>query len=94
MRPTRLRTSLDVSAPLAQNAQVFYHARVATLCRPSTPLPGRDSLTIHPPFDSTGPAPVTKRTVPGPRDGFTLENVNTEILTAVPYDIVREGIKY
>ena len=40
------------------------------------------------------PAPVTKRTVPGPRDGFTLENVKTEILTAVPYDIVREDIKY
>jgi len=49
---------------------------------------------MHLPFDSTEPAPVTKRTVPGPRDGFTLENVKTEILTAVPYDIVREGIKY
>ena len=83
-----------MSAPLAQTAQVFYHARVAPLCRPSTPLPGRYLLTIHLPFDSTEPAPVTKRTVPGPRDGFTLENVKTEILTAVPYDIVREGIKY
>ena len=37
---------------------------------------------------------VTKRTVAGPRDGFTLENVKTEILTPIPYDIVREGIKY
>ena len=72
----------------------FLSRAVAPLCRPSTPLPGRDLLTIHLPFDSTEPAPVTKRTVPGPRDGFTLENVKTEILTAVPYDIVREGIKY
>ena len=37
---------------------------------------------------------VTKRTIPGPRDGFMLENVKTEILTPIPYDIVREGIKY
>ena len=37
---------------------------------------------------------VTKRAVTGlPRDGFTLENVNTEILTPIPYDIVREGVQ-
>ena len=36
----------------------------------------------------------TKRTITGPREGFTLENVKTEILTPIPYDIVREGIKY
>lgn len=28
----------------------------------------------------------TKRVIPGPRDGFTLENVKTEILTPIPYD--------
>ena len=38
-------------------------------------------------------APETKRTIPGPRAGFTLENVKTEILTPIPYDIVREGVQ-
>ena len=41
-----------------------------------------------------GKTVVTKRTVAGPRDGFTLENVQSTILTPIPYDIVREGIKY
>ena len=36
----------------------------------------------------------TRRTIVGPRDGLTLENVKSEILTPIPYDIVREGIKY
>ena len=29
-----------------------------------------------------------------PSQGFTLENVQSTILTPIPYDIVREGIKY
>jgi len=38
---------------------------------------------------------VTKRAVTGaPREGFELTNVKTELLTPIPYDIVREGIKY
>jgi large subunit ribosomal protein L21e len=38
---------------------------------------------------------VTKRAVSGaPRDGFEITNVKTELLTPIPYDIVREGIKY
>jgi large subunit ribosomal protein L21e len=38
---------------------------------------------------------VTKRVNPGtPREGFALVNVTSEILTPIPYDIVREGIKY
>ena len=37
---------------------------------------------------------VTKRAPAGlPREGFTLENVKTEILTPIPYDIVREGVQ-
>ena len=37
---------------------------------------------------------VTKRAPVGlPREGFTLENVKTEILTPIPYDIVREGVQ-
>ena len=80
--------------PSCPNCPSFLsRARRITLSPLDAP-PRRDLLTIHLPFDSTEPAPVTKRTVPGPRDGFTLENVKTEILTAVPYDIVREGIKY
>ena len=37
---------------------------------------------------------VRKRAPVGlPREGFTLENVKTEILTPIPYDIVREGVQ-
>ena len=42
----------------------------------------------------SGKTVVTKRAPVGPRGGFVLENVKTEILTPIPYDIVREGIKY
>ena len=39
------------------------------------------------------PAPVTKRQPQGPRtEGFTLENVEMETITAVPYDILKEGV--
>ena len=41
-----------------------------------------------------GKTVVTKRAVAGPSEGFTLENVQSTILTPIPYDIVREGIKY
>ena len=38
---------------------------------------------------------VTKRPVTGaPRTGFALENVKSELLTPIPYDILREGMKY
>jgi len=35
----------------------------------------------------------TKRQPVGPRDGCTLTNVTLETITAIPYDIVREGVK-
>ena len=34
-----------------------------------------------------------KRQVAGPRAGFTLESVNLETITAIPYDILKEGLK-
>lgn len=37
--------------------------------------------------------PSTKRLPKGPRDGFTLENVTMETITAIPYDIVKEGLQ-
>jgi large subunit ribosomal protein L21e len=39
------------------------------------------------------PKPNTKRQPKGPRtEGFTLENVQVETITAVPYDILKEGL--
>jgi large subunit ribosomal protein L21e len=39
------------------------------------------------------PPPVTKRQPKGPRtQGFTLENVTLETITAIPYDILKEGV--
>lgn len=39
------------------------------------------------------PVPSTKRQPKGPRtEGFTLENVKMETITAVPYDILKEGV--
>lgn len=38
-------------------------------------------------------APVTKRQVAGPRAGFMLENVKMETITAIPYDIIKEGLQ-
>ena len=37
-------------------------------------------------------APKLKRTPKGPREGFTLENVKPESITAIPYDIIKEGL--
>ena len=38
---------------------------------------------------------TTKRPVTGaPREGFVLESVKPELLTPIPYDILREGMKY
>eukprot|EP00894_Picocystis_sp_ML_P004411 jgi/Pico_ML_1/54928/g65.t1 len=34
-----------------------------------------------------------KRQPKGPRDGFMLKNVKMETITAIPYDIVKEGIQ-
>ena len=40
------------------------------------------------------PKPVTKRTPVGPRaNGYVLENVSMETMTAIPYDLLKEGVK-
>ena len=36
----------------------------------------------------------TKRKPVGPRDGFVLPNVTAQTVTPLPYDILREGVKY
>jgi large subunit ribosomal protein L21e len=36
-------------------------------------------------------APARKRTVAGPRDGFTLTDVKPQTVTAIPYDIVKDA---
>jgi len=36
---------------------------------------------------------VTKRQVAGPRPSYTLENVQHETITAIPYDIIKEGLQ-
>ena len=36
--------------------------------------------------------PVLKRAIKSPRDGFSLTNVSMETITAIPYDIIKEGI--
>mmetsp|Transcript_2985 Transcript_2985/g.4826 ORF Transcript_2985/g.4826 Transcript_2985/m.4826 type:complete len:166 (-) Transcript_2985:380-877(-) len=40
-------------------------------------------------------APSTKRIPKGPREGFTLslENTKIETITAIPYDIIKEGLQ-
>lgn len=38
------------------------------------------------------PAPKTKRHPVGPRGGFMLQNVTMETITAIPYDILKEGV--
>jgi large subunit ribosomal protein L21e len=53
---------------------------------------------VPPPFNThthtaTEAPPVTKRLPKGPCDGFTLENVKMETITAIPYDIVKEGLQ-
>ena len=51
-------------------------------------------LTQRPrPFASAEKAD-TKRQPAQPREGFTLENVTMSTVTPIPYDIVREGVKY
>ncbi|KAG1667047.1 hypothetical protein FOA52_000408 [Chlamydomonas sp. UWO 241] len=39
------------------------------------------------------PPPVVKRQPVGPRDAVMLKDVTLETLTAIPYDIIKEGIK-
>ena len=41
----------------------------------------------------TEKAVIAKRLPVGPRPGFTLENVKMETITAIPYDIVKEGLQ-
>uniref|UniRef100_A0A7S3VQ24 Ribosomal protein L21 n=3 Tax=Eukaryota TaxID=2759 RepID=A0A7S3VQ24_DUNTE len=36
---------------------------------------------------------VTKRQVAGPRPSYTLENVQFETITPIPYDIIKEGLQ-
>lgn len=38
------------------------------------------------------PVPSLKRLPKAPRDGFTLTNVKMETITAIPYDILKEGV--
>ena len=45
--------------------------------------------TLHP----AEKAPPRKRPVASPRDGFMLENVKPETITAIPYDIIKEGVQ-
>mmetsp|Transcript_35977 Transcript_35977/g.49950 ORF Transcript_35977/g.49950 Transcript_35977/m.49950 type:complete len:164 (+) Transcript_35977:80-571(+) len=42
---------------------------------------------------AAGQKVVTKRYPAVPRDGFTLEAFTADTITAIPYDIVREGVK-
>ena len=42
---------------------------------------------------TTEKAPKTKRNPVGTREGFVLENVVPETITAIPYDIVKEGLQ-
>jgi hypothetical protein len=59
----------------------------------------RETYTHNPaaaallPTPFTEKPPSTKRLPKGPRDGFTLENVTMETITAIPYDIVKEGLQ-
>ena len=39
------------------------------------------------------PVPKTKRMPVAPRAGCLLENVKMETITAIPYDIVKEGLQ-
>ncbi len=39
------------------------------------------------------PAPVTKRLAAQPRAGYMLTNVKPETITAIPYDIIKEGLQ-
>ena len=36
--------------------------------------------------------PNCKRSIVGPRAGFSLTGVSMETITAIPYDIIKEGI--
>eukprot|EP00891_Asterochloris_glomerata_P001566 jgi/Astpho2/1566/Aster-05435 len=43
---------------------------------------------------AAGEKPVTrKREVAQPRPGFTLENIKMQTITAIPYDIIKEGLQ-
>lgn len=37
--------------------------------------------------------PVTKRIATQPREGYMLVNVKPETITAIPYDIIKEGLQ-
>jgi hypothetical protein len=44
----------------------------------------------HPPAE---PKPSTKRIPAQPREGVMLVNVKPETITAIPYDIIKEGLQ-
>jgi large subunit ribosomal protein L21e len=56
-----------------------------------TRLTGHVSCAPPPPAGEK--APIFKRLPKGPRDGFSLQNVEMQTITAIPYDIVKEGIQ-
>mmetsp|Transcript_15683 Transcript_15683/g.46291 ORF Transcript_15683/g.46291 Transcript_15683/m.46291 type:complete len:165 (-) Transcript_15683:50-544(-) len=39
------------------------------------------------------PKPIVKRSPVGPRDGAMLKDVTLETITAIPYDIIKEGVQ-
>jgi hypothetical protein len=57
-------------------------------------------LSIFCLFSPASPAPLAEKTVQtvkrqpvGPRDGFTLMPPKVETITAIPYDIIKEGVR-
>lgn len=50
-------------------------------------------VCVFPKSTPTEKPPSTKRLPKGPRGAFTLEHVKMETITAIPYDIVKEGLQ-
>lgn len=44
-------------------------------------------------YDLAEKAPKCKRAIAGPRDGYMLTDVKPETITAIPYDIIKEGLQ-
>jgi hypothetical protein len=47
-------------------------------------------MVMHPPAVKSL---ITKRQPVQPREGFMLTNVKPETITAIPYDIIKEGLQ-
>jgi large subunit ribosomal protein L21e len=107
IQPSRCRT--DFLERVQTNDAIKHEAKVkggeraarGALFTGLSPRPPRPPPTttipspLSPPYPSR-PAekpPSLKRAVKGPRDGYTLTNVKLETMTAIPYDILKEGIQ-